>query len=621
MSLVRTTSGLIFRDQFASFSAWTGGGGNWTINTTFPSFIAYNSPVTLLARTGSGPESGTLREVTPMVLPGIAYILYDAGDNAGTKWAPCLAYTTNGGATWTRLGPQTTIMDVSFADTTMSCWLQDGGDGFYYGFFQNCTSVVGGVPAGNYSGSTWRCAYSDIKLNNWVFVTYGPALGSSGAFDEQCHEPGCIVSIAGSLYASCSTRTASVSGVTGWTTGWDTLTSIGAMAVKNGLGPNDAAAINNNSGTGSRPENPKVFFHPAMGSWPKLSNTVASDASETNANDCYFVAGNATTVPVWNSSGSYRQRMMNATNEVSGAIGYIAPLIHGDGSPILEPDGNFGFYFDGNNVDNSAHYNRDLYQGQCELSLSWANYTAPTPGSATTGTYLYNATSNADFVAEWVQEFSNYPNVNTTPNGELGLVYRSDGNSDATLNGYLLDSSAIGTRDTVLYRANGSGFTAVGNSTISGLPTDWDARNFQTMKMKLVVSGNVHTFYVNGIEYFSLTDTSGSAISSGTHIGWRPVGVVGQVTNLDLRKSDTVTVNGCGAGASVVLRGAGDTVWATATANGSGVANLTTAHYPAYRITNNGIDYTPSDAGLIFGGDVFNIQAGGASQLTTLGAG
>lgn len=606
----RTVSGLIYSDRFTSSTGWTFDAG-FSLVTDHPLGLAYISPVTLLARTGSGDESSVLREVTPMcVSDSLWYVMYDSSDT-NVAWTVHLSKSTNKGRSWTRLGIQSTINSATPPGiSTLSGFLVDGGDGFYYAYCQHSTNVQGdGVPIGNYSGAIYRCVYADIEANNWSFVRNTPSLGGSGAFDEQCHETCGIVNINGSLHSYASARTATITGVTGWTIAHDTMSSYSSVMTKDGNGGATlATAINNNTGTGARPECPFVWFWAELGSgnWVMSANAIASDASQADNNDTFIVSGTSTVTPDWNVVGSYRSRIMYKGQNANRAMGYIKPLVNATGTVLKESDGSIGFFSEWNQTDSQIHIHRDLIQGQLEVSNSALQYTDGTPGQNTTAFYaIKNIGTHGDCVIECCIEYDTVQGGGAA--WSLGLMFRQDSGKDATGTGYYLDIEPITAsgKEVALRRMN-AGIAHLTNLYVdaaSGTSANLDSRNLQPCCYRVTAAGGVITAYGNGAQIFSITDVS--PVTSGSYFAIRGVGAVGKVRRLDVYSSDTVTLNGCAASAAVSLRGAGGVVFGTATADGSGNATITSTHFPLYYIEVNGVFiYAPP----IYGGDTYNIH-------------
>lgn len=612
----RTVSGKIYSDEFATSSGWTLDSG-FSVVSDHPIPVSYLSPVPLLARTGSGDESSVLREVTPMcVSDSLWYVLYDSSD-VNTAWTIHLAKSTNKGRTWTRLGIQTSIAHSGPAAWTMSGFLVDGGDGYYYAYTQNSTAVQGdGVPIGNYSGAVYRCLYANIEANNWAWVRDTPSLGGSGAFDEQCHETCCIVNINGTLHSYASARTASVSGVTGWTIAHDTMSSYSSAMTKDGNGGATlATAINNNTGTGARPECPFVWFWAELGSgnWAMSTNAIASDASQAEANDTFIVSGTASVQPDWNVVGSYRARIMYPGQNANRAMGYIKPLTGSNGGVQKESDGAVGFFSEWNATDSQIHIHRDITQGQLEVSNTALQFTDGSPGQNTTA---YYAIKNVGAHGNCVIEFSlDFDAVGGGANAwSIGVMYRQDNGKDATGTGYYLDIEPTGAvTNCVTLRRMNAGIAHLTSLYVqnAGVPAALDSRNRQPYAYRIVANGGAHKLYGNGAQIYSITD--GSPVASGSYFAIRGVGAIAKTRKLSIYSSDTVSLVGCPAGAAVSLRGAGGTVFGTATADGSGNATITSTHYPLYQLEVNGVFYDPADGGRVWGGDTFDVTSGDIS--------
>ncbi len=194
----------------------------------------------------------------------------------------------------------------------------------------------------------------------------------------------------------------------------------------------------------------------------------------------------------------------------------------------------------------------------------------------------------------------------------MGFIYRADNGKDATGNEYYLEISGEIAVDIILYRMNGGVGTITQLATAGpfNLPLDLDGRNHQVVHFRVVLNGINHKIYVNEGLQIDFNDIVPGAISTGNYLGFRGVGAIAKIRQFRLYAGTDVTVTGCGASATVVLRGADGVIFATATADGGGSATLTSPHYPMYSIEVNGTYYTPADAGLIWGGDTFAVVSG-----------
>jgi hypothetical protein len=599
-SLRRQTNGLLARDDFSSLSGWTASAG-WTADSTRPIYLAYTSDVAVLtggaigSTDGSGPREGHLMQVSS----ALWYLWYGAGDGntsgAGAPWRPQLAKSTDKGVNWTKLGAISGVTNGSYAarDNSGYPW-KDGSTGLYYMHVLNADNQAFGIPDVTYHNAIYSA--SDPE-GTWTFVRETPPPGGAGDFDEVSVNVTWTEKIGSTYHHYWSARTANVALDPAWAVGHGTSSTPDGVITKDGLGNFMGTSV---TGTNrSRPENAKKWLSDELGKYILASNVVDPSGNFTRANDIWY-ADSQTDF----KNNVYRSRAQDIDwpgYDGANAVGLICPFCDEAGQAI-QVDGYVPFTWDadppstfggGSNV--GFHRGRRIRAGVLEPAAGSAK-----AASNASPQFLVKSQSNSDFVAEFALELPS-----TAPSGLIGFAYRMSANAGDSYTGYLL-SVDVGSNALALHRNDGAGYTLIGSASRTAVKSE-DSINLYVERWKIVVSGSTHSLYLNGETTPTLT-ASDATYSSGSYVAFRST-TDAKIRLFGLRSSDSVTINGLTPGDSVVLRGHGDVVIATATADGSGVATLTNKHYPLYGFTVNGTDYQPTDGGLVWGGDTFAMEA------------
>lgn len=600
MALTRNTAGLIYRDDFASLSGWTAP-AEWTVDTTRPVYVAYTSDVAVLtggavgSADGSGPREGHLMQVSD----SLWYLFYDAGDgnNSGSAaaWRIQYAKSTDRGVTWTKMGDVQGITQGSFASRCNAGFIWKEA-GVYYLHVLSADSVTNGIPNTSYHNTIYSS--SDIE-GTWSFVRETPALGGSGSFDEVTVNVGCTKKIGSDYHHWWSARTASTSADPAWTIGHGTSTTPDGAITKDGAGAFIGSAVTGTSR--ARSENPKTWYSATLGIYALAANSVNSTGGFTDGNDIFYSPSQTDF-----QSSVYRVRTQDVQwtgYDGINAVGLISP-VYTEAGAVVEDSGFVPFTWDSDppSVFNGAandgyHRGRKIRQGVLE----------PSPASASVSAlgltkHLYRSMSHSDFVAEFALDLPSGAN-----SGTIGLCYRMS-SADGTdgFNGYIILIS-LGDNALSCYRRTSGTWNLVGYSTRAPIK-EADSVNIAFDRWKIVVSGGSHKVYFNGSSTASL-DVTDSTYLSGSHMSFRGE-CNAKVRLFSARNSDTVTVTGLTSGDAVVLRGHGGVIIGSTTANGSGVATITNKHFPVRSIDVGGTNHTPSDGGLIWGGDSFSVAGG-----------
>jgi hypothetical protein len=601
----RVTSGLLLSDGFASLSAWTNE-GSWGVDATRPCYIAYPSTPVLLAGGSVGSDDGSgPREPHLIAMPdkpdgtkGRWYLFYDAGDGntsgANAPWGVQLAYSDDRGLTWTKLGRVGGLTNGSYPSHCMGgfVFLHSDGQWYLYGLAADALNA-GSIPSGNYQSEMYK---APGLAGSFTFIRESPALGGSGAFDEQCDVIGWVEQTAdGTWHAYYSARALVTSGDPAWNVGHATATTPDGPWTKDGSGGYTAAAVTKKA-DGTRPENPKKWYSRVLAKHVISANAIASDGGIASGNVIWY----ADSQTDFRAADVYSRRAQQLVaidgNHTSAptAIGIPAPVCDQWGRAIQDERGRVGFIFDGNPTGfGDSALGRKILQGVWEPAASAAKYTAPD----TTARHLAQAVTHADFVAEWDLELD----AAATSSSVAFAYRRSASSADDAGNGYAIQFDLTGT--VYLKKLTGGTYSTLTSVAFVALAyqylNDIDSRNLAGMRVRLVVIGGLHRLYLDDalkISFFDTTYLSGSAVTFwGQKTHW--------IRNFHLRSSSNVIVTGCPPGATVTLRGPGGVVIATTTADMFGTAAVSPTHSPGTEIEVGG-RACPVPEG-VYGGDTF----------------
>lgn len=582
-SLTRTVSGLVFRDGFADLSHWdVHGATEWTANATVPMLTYYQHDRTLLDVTGSGPESATLREPLALRLGGSLYVYYDGGTGDGTAWTPRLAVSSDGGLTMSRRGEMAFPLESGHIEYSPGLIFQSAGAWYFYVLTSDSLDAFG-TPTQPYGNHLFTTAATVPDENaTWATVSDNdPSLGGAG-YDGENGPVASLLDDAGIWKAFTS---ASGFSPTAWHVGLSTATGP--------LGPWTHATADllpvNVQPNGMYPENPRVFWSAAIGRYAMPANALPNPAGAI-----YY----ADTLAHFATSGQVIAARVVSPGDAYGhdAWNFWSPVYLPDGS--VEPpeaDGAVGVVGSGAATVFNSAYGYRLYAGQFEPAPSCALFL----GASVDRTMTASPTLPVAWVMECVLEHA-------AATGNLGVLFAlSNPSGDINaVTAYYLDTSPGGT-DATLYKAVAGTYTSLG--IVAAAPPNFAPTDFCASQVRARVAWDGATIQ------FAAAGNSASVTPSGpltgTGIGFRAANLGdARARNLSIYASDTVTLSGLPAGATVALCGANGLPAVVGTADGSGNLNLAHSHFPLYGVRVNGTLLTP-DTGPIWGGDSYTFAA------------
>lgn len=571
----RTSSGLIYEDDFTTLSGWTNG-GIWS-SVTAPRFVCFGKlPTTILGPTATGTaEDDGVREPQLYIENDAWYLLYDAGDGS-TGWRQFVASSTDRGRTWTRHG----AVDAGLSDgsggnyaAVATGWLEKRGGVYYLHRVTAASTFVSpnvGLPAGPYGWDTWQ---APSPLGPWTFVNKTPA--PAGTWASGDYLPGSVVKINDTYHAF----------IQGAAPGAHY--TVGVATSSSPTGPWALQGDNfwSQSRFGGRdPENIKVFWHPGIERWVALLNMIATAGTYTDRN----MVAVSTSPSDWSTASTEYTQGIGPIDGSGNAIGLAAHFTGPDGELIYDADtGNVPIVYDASPQRYSPgwHLGRSIHGAVLEPSPAKALYN----DAGQVNINITRSLAHGDFEGEFVVKFNN-----DTINTNVGFWFRQDGSG----NGYRL---VVRNNEPLLLQkvVAGSLSLVVNASGNNGGGGGSDTR------IRVRVVGSSIKAWMNGQLQVDTTDTSHA---SGTHIAFSGFAANAEVRKLSIRTATTdVTLGGVTPGSEVVLRSWGGLPVATATANGSGVATFAgLTHGPHTGFEVGGTDHNPD--GGIWPGDAYTLS-------------
>lgn len=605
--LVRTTSGLIFRDTFASLSAWTdNSGGAWVVYTGVPCFVCFDPHPTALLGPDGGANGAGLREPQLVIDDdGTWKLLYDSGtglSSGDNGWRQFWALSTDRGLTWSRQGPVGMGLNNGSGGTyaaTATGWLEKRGSTYYdHRVVTNNTFAAPnyGLPAVPYSWDIWTAA--DIH-GPWTFNQLIAPGGASWDTDDVV--PGSVY-FDGTTYTMFAEGTLNSTGVISM--GYFTSSSpTGTWTIQTVLlNRSSAAWPNTTPDTTRNPENPKVWFNNFLQLFVMTVNVINPAGNGTDRNSMILAStitglASAPFLVAFQYLCPMDQDIGTSTSFATAkSIGVSAPVMKANSAPVESADGFQGIVFDTSPTGASSGANpwqlgRSIYAAVLEPS---ANAARNTTAGATFGTLTHNV-SHGDFVAEFALQL--YAAQAATDN--IAFDFRSDGGG-ASWNGYRLLFPNFGFPALQKFVAGSP--TTLQTASGTALGTTYPLTN----RIRVSAVGSHIQCWLDGEVQIDFTD---STYATGTQIDFagNNQGVATDVRLFHMRKGASVTVTGLVAGAPVVLRDASGLPVIQGTAAGASLTLAQLNHYPLHSMDIGGVNYKPQDGGLIWGGDTFNV--------------
>lgn len=584
-TLTRTVSGLVFRDEFADLTNWDlHGATEWTAETGIPQFTYHPHDHLMLGVAGSGGESHNLREpLAIQINAGTLHVYYDGAAGDGSVWTPRLSVSTDGGVTWDRRGPLSITPTDGHEEYSPSYLFQWSGQWYFYFSTSDArTTDAYGTPSPPYYNYLLTTTASVPDENaTWTKVSNNdPALPGGGLVE---FAP--IVSIVdngGGTFAAW----VSVSDGTSWQMGVATSSSrLGPWAFSTAahLPAGVALALN-------QPENPRLLcYSSALGRY-----VMGATAAPNPGGTLWF----ADTLAGFGTSGHVLcARVFSAGDGVAGSqFNFWSPIYDTTGTPgDGESDGAVGVIAAIALPSDRNYYGFQLYAGQLDAHPTCARFVGSADRVITAAPSLPSA-----WVAEVVLELASAAG-NT---GFLFALSNPSGDINA-VTAYYADCSA--STSVVLYKAVAGSYTALQTLAVGPAGFSPDSLNGIHRRFRVAWDGTTIHLSVAGVVGDAVVPT-GPLV--GTGIGIRAGNGLndGRVRGLSIYKSDTVTLSGLPAGATVALCGANGLPAVVGTADGSGNLSLVHSHYPLYGGRVNGVLLTPA-TGVIWGGDSYTFAA------------
>ena len=570
----KTASGLIFKTDFESIDDWTNDGTFSKVADD--ALIAFDYLPNSFLRTIGGDDQYGIRQASTFFEKGILYLFYDGGnptDGWFTKWAS----SNNYGKTWTKLsvfGPGSTKGTGGNWTATAMGWLWKDNNTYYLYRFVTPDTTHSPDPYLKLYGYP---AYTELwkatsLVGPWTYINeidnFPASFASLNVF------PGSVIKVGSTYYMFVQGMT-TVGGGSDYKDGFATASSQEGNWTIN-ITPISSADI---LGDTRMPENPKVFYHPTLGKYVCLINTISPTPHLNGPDqDTIQISSNITD---WSSSSLRRLNnisVMDGGNE----LGVISPVQTPDGGVLMGKNGFVVTMYDhdGQRYDPSYHEWRTASFKLLEPSRNALRFDGSVLGK------IYKAQVNTDGIYEFAVQYNASTNDTT-----VCFAYRSDHAG----NEYIVSVHNGTDKLTFLKNVNGS-LTTLQTATATQLPI------LQMLnRIKIVVSSTSHKVYLNGQLQINVTD---STFVSGTHIGFWGLNIASDIRLLSVRSSDNVTISALPAGTEVVLKADGGIVAATALAQSNGIATFTLNHWPMESLYFNGRNY-PINGG-VWGGDVFD---------------
>jgi len=566
--LNRTASGLVLRENFgAGANGWTSGTGFSIVSN--PALVTFGAlPWVYLAPRANGqPDYDGVREALPRIgADGTWYVQYDAGNDA-TAWIQFVATSTDRGLTQSRAVQSIQLNNGSSGSyaAVANGWQEDrAGVHVQHRVTTNSTfnSPDVGLPADPYGWDIWH----STSINGTY--TFDRTVTGTGWCDTSIN-PGFTLFDGTTYYDYFEGRTTSG----GYKIGYATATTPTGARTINGtplLSSTDFAGPHT-------PENPRGFWHSGIARWAFSVNLIDPSGNFTGRNGMVL----STNKIDWSSASKHMTQRYQAVCDTNGnAIGTPSHFTGTDGN-LISDNGYVPFLYD---ADPRAaapgwHRGRSIRSSVWEPSNASLHYS-----DATTTRHRYNKTqSHTDFVAEFEVDFAAL-----VTGSDISFEYRTNG---AT--GYRL-----------IVRNDATGLLRLekmdGTTIQDGSGTAMTSGVF--LRIKIAVSGTSHQAWLDGERQINVTDAT---YASGTEVAFSGKNCTADIRLFHMRSSDTLTIRGLPASATINVRSFGGLPVAQITADGSGVATYAATHYPLSRIELNsslGIDAQTND-GLLWGGD------------------
>jgi hypothetical protein len=560
------TTGLIYKDDFASLTGWTAG-ADFAVDTARPAYVAApRSQILAMSGRATSPTAQGAREGVLLKDGSTWYLWYDAGDGSvggpGCPWRVHLDLSTDGGLSWeyqgqTNIGLDKTSTPADGAYAARGLCGVELVAGTFYMEMLSAGSVGSCIPGQPYESDI----FTSTDALNWTWVRRSLVANPSAGFDHlDCYMSSHIL-VSGTYHGFFG----ATDGSGNYRIGRGTAPARTGPWTKIGSAIPDAIK--------GQPENPQVWFDAAFNKFVILANHVG--AGFTDRNRMFFSDAHDD----W-SAAYYRDIQGVFPADGSDAIGMGVP-IKVDGGPDFD-DGYIGFTFDADpNADGTKHNGRKIFYSVLEPSVTALKYTGSSLNTAR------RSLSHDDFEAEFVAEFESFPGSD-----HVSLDFRIQGGGDC----YRL----------MVQGGDGLKLQKVVSGTPSDIGTPIGSLNTQVgflHRVRVRVVGTSIQAWLDGEQQINETDATWA---SGVSIGFAAGGTAdSRIRRFHVRKSSDISIIGLTPGDEVTLRGWSGIPMATTTATDPVVTFSTVKHFPIRGYEVNGI-YTPVSGG-IYGGEV--IQA------------
>ena len=397
---VAPSSGLLFRSD-GTMTGWTGNSGDYSSDAASPSLISFQRPAILAATPGT-PDAGGDREGFHFIdTDGTRYMFTGSGDGtngAGGPWRPQYAYSTDGGLTWTKLGPMsmglTNGLGGSWASTDNLFFEKRGS--FYYLHRLTAAAVTQNICTPPYTSDVWRAA---SVTGTYTYQRATVALTSGGTFAERDAYASCMVLNAGTYYLFWSATTNAPEYQVSYSTGTSPdgpFTPIGSAILPVGIK--------------GQPENPEVFWHAGINKWVMICNQVNLALGKTDLNRVFF----SNSLTDW-SAASWHDIQRVAPLDGVEVIGLSrATRSATDNLPIFDALGNVPIIYDTDPTGTGSpanHIGRKIRYGVLQPSAAAISRTLPTPSVVFSDNFTTETLGNIGGQNGW----TNISGVNPQP--------------------------------------------------------------------------------------------------------------------------------------------------------------------------------------------------------------
>ncbi len=563
-TIPRSNAGLLYKDDFNSATGWTAGTG-WSFDSSLPTYCMFDPTPLTFEYTPGGIDGGGARELHRFTdTDGTRYIFYGAGDAAGNPWRIHVAKSTDGGLTWTKLGPLNIALSDGAGGTVAAAdmlYMEKIGS-TYYLHSMTAGSQIQGVPASPYQSRLWT--NTALTTTGWTFANAVVGTNSIGTIDTSDDYTGSIV---GSNAAGTAAGTAVYHNFTSVrTTG--AIYGVGHLVSAsraNGFAASAVAGytpatnpITASSAYGC--ENPKVFWSAALNKWVMFLTHFAYPAGNS-FNQAIYTSSDLNTWTPGNVPGLVVQHQTPLHGSIVGANilspnygpggvplfdanGYFECSLDNDPSGILDPvnSGRHGRFVVAEPAPNCLHYAPSITTVLSEpFTYSDGSIIGRGGWVRAVGTGAVNVASNklnmgaasgdSSVVNSGVSvaDCTIQADITLTTLASVGFLLRYT----SPTNSLLIDFACNGNNGiTIVMYKGGTAYTQVG-TTYQGADGSWP--NGSTHNCKVVMSGSTYACYFDGALLTTFTDAT---LTTAGQIGLRN----GSSSNTGTRLADNLLV-------------------------------------------------------------------------------